>query len=93
MWNEQINGLATNHSPAPLHEQEWMQAPDVEEMELSSKIDLKNVLWWKSIKNACRFEASIIVKLSKEGCLSLAARRKPSRVGRKQDTKYTLRKV
>jgi hypothetical protein len=40
-------------------------------MDSSSKIDLKDVLWWKSIKNAYRYKASIITKLSKEGCISL----------------------
>jgi hypothetical protein len=44
MWNEQIDGLAINHSPALLLEQERMRAPDVEEMESSSKIDFKEVL-------------------------------------------------
>jgi hypothetical protein len=37
MQNEQINGLATNHSHAPLLEQEQMQALDAKEMESSSK--------------------------------------------------------
>jgi hypothetical protein len=28
MWNEQIDGLAINHSLAPLFEQKWVQALD-----------------------------------------------------------------
>ncbi len=56
IWNEWINGLTINHSPTPLPKQEQMQALDVEEMESSSKINLKDVLWWMSIKNAFRFE-------------------------------------
>jgi hypothetical protein len=39
-----------------------MQALDVEEMESSSKIDLRDVLWWKSIKNVYRLGALIIAK-------------------------------
>jgi hypothetical protein len=39
-----------------------MGALDVEEMELSSKIDLRDVSWWMSIKDACRLEMSIILK-------------------------------
>jgi hypothetical protein len=44
MQNEKINGLGTNHSPAPLPKQERMWALDVKEMGSSSKIDLKDVL-------------------------------------------------
>jgi hypothetical protein len=37
---------------------------DVEEMESSSKIDdLKDVLWWMSIRNAYRLGVSITVRL------------------------------
>ncbi len=57
MQNKLIDGLTINHKPAPLLEQEWMQALDVEEMESSSKIDLRDVLWWKSIKDAYKFRA------------------------------------
>jgi hypothetical protein len=39
-----IDGLKINHNLAPLPEQEQMWALDVEEMEFSSKIDLKDVL-------------------------------------------------
>ncbi len=74
MQNEQLDGLTTNHSPAPLPEQEQMQALDDEGMESSSKIDLRDVSWWIFIKNACRPGVLIIVKLSKEGCISLIAR-------------------
>jgi hypothetical protein len=51
---------------------------DVEEMESSSKIDPRDVLWWKSIKDACRPRALIITKFSKEGCISLVATGRPS---------------
>jgi hypothetical protein len=40
-------------------------------MELSSKIDLKDVLWWMSIKNVYRLGALVIARFSKEGCISL----------------------
>jgi hypothetical protein len=36
---------------------------DVEEMESSSKINLRDVSWWMSIRDACRFGAPIIVIL------------------------------
>jgi hypothetical protein len=49
---------------------------DVEEMESSSKIDLKDVLWWMSIKDVYRLRLPVIAKLSKERCISLAAKRK-----------------
>jgi hypothetical protein len=55
------------------------------EMESSSKIDLRDVSWWKSIKNACRLGASIIVKLSKEGCISLAIKGKSFCTAHKHD--------
>jgi hypothetical protein len=48
-----------------------MRGLDVEKMESSSKIDLKDVLWWMSIKNICKLGALVITKLSKEGCISL----------------------
>ncbi len=44
MWNKRIDGLAINHSLAPVPKQKRMWALDVEEMESSSKIDLKEVL-------------------------------------------------
>jgi hypothetical protein len=44
-----------------------MWALDVEEMESSFKIDLRNVLWWMSIKYAYKFGASIITTLKREG--------------------------
>jgi hypothetical protein len=49
---------------------------DVEEMESSSKIDSRDMLWWMFIKYACRLRLLIIAKLSKERCISLTARRK-----------------
>jgi len=40
-----------------------MQILDVEEVESSFKIDLRDVSWWMSIKDACKPEVSVIVKL------------------------------
>jgi hypothetical protein len=62
-----------------------MWALDVEEMKSSSKIDLSDVSWWMSIRDACRFGAPVTAKLSKEGCISLTARGKPFRTARKHD--------
>jgi len=45
MWNEQIGGLIINHRATPLPKQKQMWALNVEEMDISSKIDLKDVLW------------------------------------------------
>jgi hypothetical protein len=44
-----------------------MRTLDVKEMESSSKIDLKDVLWWMYIKDACRVGVLVIAKLSKKG--------------------------
>ncbi len=63
MRNEQINGLATNHNLVPLFEQEQMQALDANEMKSSFKINLRDVLWWMSIKNACKPKVSVTVRL------------------------------
>jgi hypothetical protein len=52
-----------------------MQVLDVEGMESSSKINLRDLLWWMSIKDACRLGALITIRFSKEGCISLVARR------------------
>jgi hypothetical protein len=49
-----------------------MQDLDANEMESSSKIDLRDELWWMSIKNVCRLETMITIIFSKEGCISLA---------------------
>jgi hypothetical protein len=70
MWNKQIDGLITNHNAAPLPGQEWKQVLDVKEMESSSNMYLKDVSWWKSIKDACKPKVSITVKLSKKGAFS-----------------------
>ncbi len=71
MWNEQINGQTTNHSFTPLPKQKWMQVLKDKEMESSSKIDWRDVLWWMSIKGAYRFGALVIARLLKKGCISL----------------------
>ncbi len=60
MWNEWIYGLTTNHNLAPLPKQGWMWTLDAEEMESSSKIDLKDVLWWMSIKDVSRPRVPIL---------------------------------
>jgi hypothetical protein len=85
MENEWIDGVTTNHSHGPLPEQKQMWALDVKEMESSSKIDLKDVLWWTSIKDASRPRALTPTRLSKERCISFATRRKPSHVTCKYD--------
>jgi hypothetical protein len=54
-------------------------------MKSSSKINLRDVLLWKFIKNAYRFEVQIIAKLSKEGCIFLIIARRPSYVACKHD--------
>jgi hypothetical protein len=71
MRNKQIDGLTTNHSPTPLPEQEQMRALDVKEMESSSKIDLRDVLCWMSIKATYKLITPINAKLLKEGCIFL----------------------
>jgi hypothetical protein len=68
-----------------LLEQKEMRALDVEEMKSCSKINLKDVSWWMSIKNACRLGTLIIAKLSKERCISLNARGRSSQAARKHD--------
>jgi hypothetical protein len=62
-----------------------MQALDVKEMESSSKIDLRDVSWWMSIKEACRLGALVIIRLSKEGSISLTVGGRPSCVSHKYD--------
>jgi hypothetical protein len=47
-----------------------MQVLDVEKMESSSNINLKDVSWSMSIEDACRLGAPIIARLSKERCIS-----------------------
>jgi hypothetical protein len=46
---------------------------DVEEMESSSKIDLRDVLWRMFIKDACRPRVQVITGFQKKRCISLAA--------------------
>jgi hypothetical protein len=50
-----------------------MQVLDVEEMESSSKIDLRDVSWWMSIKDVYRLGVPVIARLSKEMCISLTS--------------------
>jgi hypothetical protein len=58
---------------------------DIEEMESFFKINLRDVSWWKSIKNVCKPNAPVITKVSKERCISLVARGRPSLVAHKHD--------
>jgi len=53
-----------------------MQALENEEMESSSKINLRDVLWWMSIKGAYRFGVLVIARLLKEGFISLVVGKK-----------------
>jgi len=85
MRNKWIDGLITTHSLAPLFKQERMWVLDAKEMESSSKIDLRDVSWWMSIKDVCRLWAVVIAKLSKEGCISLIVGKRPSCTTRKHD--------
>jgi hypothetical protein len=62
-----------------------MQALDVEKIESSLKINLKDVSWWKSIKDAYKHGVSITTELSKEGCISLVVERRPSHATHMQD--------
>jgi hypothetical protein len=60
-----------------------MEVLEVEEMESSSKIDLKNLSRWMSIKDAYRFRASITNKFSKEGYIYLIVGRRLSQVAQR----------
>jgi hypothetical protein len=62
-----------------------MRALDVREMEPSFKIDLRDVSWWMSIKNASKLGTLVIAKLSIERCISLVVGRRPSHATRKHD--------
>jgi hypothetical protein len=85
MWNERIYSLTTNHNPAPLPKQKRMRALGVGEMESSSNIDLRDVSWWMSIKNAYRPRVLVILKLSKKRCIPLATWKKPFCITCKHD--------
>jgi hypothetical protein len=54
-----------------LLEKKRIRVVNAKEMESSSKINLKDVLWWMSIKNAYKLGVIVIAKLSKERCISL----------------------
>jgi hypothetical protein len=56
-----------------------MRILNVEEMESSIKMDLRDVKWWMSIKDACRLGAPVMAKFSKGRCISLVAKGGPSR--------------
>jgi hypothetical protein len=50
-----------------LLEQEQMQVLDANEIKSSFEVDLKDVLWWMSIKNAHGLEVLVIIDSQKEG--------------------------
>jgi hypothetical protein len=54
-------------------------------MESSFKIDLRDVSWWMSIKEACRPKALITTRFLKEESISLVAGSRPSCAARKYD--------
>jgi len=62
-----------------------MWALDAKEMESSSNMYLRDVSWWKSIKDACRPKVLITARMSKEGCISLTTGGRPSHVAQKHD--------
>jgi hypothetical protein len=62
-----------------------MQVLNAEEMESSFKIDLTDVSWWMSIKDAYKLGVPIIVKFLKKRCISLTVGGKPFHVAHKQD--------
>jgi hypothetical protein len=62
-----------------------MQALDVKKMESFSKINLKDVLWWMSIKDAYKLGALVFAKLSKERCISITTRGRSFRTTCKHD--------
>jgi len=62
-----------------------MWALDAKEMESSSKMYLRDVSWWKSIKDACRPKVLITARMSKEGCISLIIGKWPSHIAHKHD--------
>jgi hypothetical protein len=62
-----------------------MQVLNVEEMESFFNTNLKDVMWWMSIKDAYKLGASIIIRLSQERCISLVTKGRSSRVAHKHD--------
>jgi hypothetical protein len=62
-----------------------MWALDAENIESSSKIDLRDVSCWMSVKDAYKLGALIIARVSKERCISLATRKGPFRIAHKHD--------
>jgi hypothetical protein len=50
---------------------------DVEEMKLSSKVDLRDMSWWMYIKNPCRPKVPITTKPFLKGCIFLTTKGKP----------------
>jgi hypothetical protein len=62
-----------------------MRVLDAKEMESSSKINLRDVSWWKSIKDACTPGALVTARFSKERCIFLVAGGRPSHATHKYD--------
>jgi hypothetical protein len=55
-----------------------MRVLNVKEMESSFEIDLRDVPWWKFIKNIYRLGVPVITRLSKERCIFLVVEGRPS---------------
>jgi len=79
------NDLTISHKCTPLLEQEQMRALEAKEMESSSKINLKDVSWWMSIKDVYRPGALVTTKLSKEKCTFLTTRGRLSQIAWRQN--------
>jgi hypothetical protein len=62
-----------------------MQVLNVEEMESSFNTNLKDVMWWMSIKDAYKLGVSITIRLSQEGCISLVTKGRSFHVTHKHD--------
>jgi hypothetical protein len=58
---------------------------DVKKVESSSKIDLRDMSWWMSIRNAYKHGAPITIRLSKDGCISLTVRGRSFHIAHKHD--------
>jgi hypothetical protein len=62
-----------------------MQFLNVEEMESSYKIDLRDMSWWMSNKETHKPRVPVTAKLSKERWISLVIRGSPSHVTPRHD--------
>jgi len=85
MQNKQINSIVTNHSLAPLPKEKQIRTLKTKEIKSSSKINLRDVSWWMSIKDAHKPRALIIARFSKKGCIFLVIGGRPFWVARNRD--------